>query len=101
MKGTVKAVAHALITESTDVSGATTITYGELKYHKTKLSGTRQVSLDPKSSSNEVWADGVVAFAFRLIRVTRELSPHLTCVMILRKTGTEMSSKRKTAHWSK
>ena len=49
MKGTVKAVAHALITESTDVSGATTITYGELKYHKTKLSGTRQVSLDPKS----------------------------------------------------
>jgi hypothetical protein len=63
MKGTVKAVAHALITESTDVSGATTITYGELKYHKTKLSGTRQVSLDPKSSSKEIWADGVVAFA--------------------------------------
>ncbi len=63
MKGTVKAVAHALITESTDVSGATTITYGELKCHKTKLSGTRQVSLDPKSSSKEIWADGVVAFA--------------------------------------
>lgn len=101
MKGTVKAVAHALITESTDVSGATTITYGELKYHKTKLSGTRQVSLDPKSSSKEIWADGVVAFAGQTNQGYEELSLPLTCVMILKKTGMAMSSKRKTAHWSK
>jgi hypothetical protein len=63
MKGSIKAVGYGPIKEASDVSGAINITYTSCNYLETKLSGTRQVSLDPKSSTKEVWADGVVAYA--------------------------------------
>lgn len=63
MKGSIKAVGYGPIKEASDVSGAINITYTSCNYLETKLSGSRQVSLDPKSSSKEIWADGVVAYA--------------------------------------
>lgn len=62
MKGTILGVGYAKITETTNEDGSVKITYGEMKWLNTKLSGSRQVNFDPKGDVKEIWADGVVAF---------------------------------------
>lgn len=62
MKGSVKGLAYANIEEVVDSKGETKITYKNVVYLNSKLSGTRQVNLTPKSNNNEVWADGQVVY---------------------------------------
>lgn len=63
MRDTVIGVGYATIIESVDENGDTIITYADIKYLNSKISGTRQIQLTPKSNFKEIWADGQVVFA--------------------------------------